>query len=172
VPDLDAKLGDAATIATWLAQIDRAERDVRLAVMMSPIGDARRVEELLRALKFTNEAAALARALVGIAPIDDDPSPERARLLLAAIARGSRAHVEAYLRATSHERTADAVRAVAGDPLDVGDLEITGNDLMTELSLPAGRKIGEILRALLAEVLAEPSRNTREELLARARALA
>jgi tRNA nucleotidyltransferase (CCA-adding enzyme) len=59
----------------------------------------------------------------------------------------------------------------SGSALSVRDLEINGHDLMRELGLEPGPKIGEVLRALLEEVLDDPEKNARETLLERARAL-
>ncbi len=56
-------------------------------------------------------------------------------------------------------------------PLDVTDLEIDGTDLMNELKLQPGRIIGTILHTLFEEVLENPERNTKEQLLARAQEL-
>jgi len=66
---------------------------------------------------------------------------------------------------------AEAVRRIRerGDPLTRGDLAITGSDLQALGA--AGRRIGEILSVLLALVLEDPSRNTRETLTALARDL-
>lgn len=58
----------------------------------------------------------------------------------------------------------EALRA----PLSVTMLEIDGNDLINELKIPAGPKIGLILHALFEEVLDDPSRNTKEYLVSRA----
>jgi tRNA nucleotidyltransferase (CCA-adding enzyme) len=60
----------------------------------------------------------------------------------------------------------------AGAALNLQDLKINGRDLSTELGLRPGPKFGEILRVLLDEVVEDPSRNTRESLLARAAELA
>lgn len=49
-------------------------------------------------------------------------------------------------------------------------LEISGNDLIMA-GVPQGRKIGEILAKLLEDVLEEPSHNTREYLLEKAKVL-
>ena len=54
------------------------------------------------------------------------------------------------------------------DPLSIGDLAIDGSDLM-EMGIPAGPAIGTALRRLLELVVEDPSRNTREFLLERAR---
>lgn len=60
---------------------------------------------------------------------------------------------------------------VSEDPLSVKMLAITGHDLMTNLCLKPGPGIGAILDVLLAEVIEDPSKNTRETLLARAEEL-
>jgi len=61
---------------------------------------------------------------------------------------------------------AEAVEAVrrSGAPLAVGDLAVTGNDLL-EVGVERGPEVGRILRALLERVLDEPALNTRETLL-------
>jgi tRNA nucleotidyltransferase (CCA-adding enzyme) len=67
---------------------------------------------------------------------------------------------------------AHAERVVAaGAVLGVRDLAVDGGALMRELGLPPGRQIGELLRALLEEVLEAPQLNERQALLDRARAL-
>jgi tRNA nucleotidyltransferase (CCA-adding enzyme) len=60
----------------------------------------------------------------------------------------------------------------AGQPLVAGDLAISGGDVMSSLGLGPGRKVGEILAALLERVIEDPSLNTREQLVELARALA
>jgi tRNA nucleotidyltransferase (CCA-adding enzyme) len=67
---------------------------------------------------------------------------------------------------------AHAERVVAaGAVLGVRDLAVDGNTLMRELGLAPGRQIGELLRALLEEVLESPSLNERAPLLERAKIL-
>lgn len=63
------------------------------------------------------------------------------------------------------------IEKVSRDPLSVKMLAIKGNDLMTELALPASPKIGILLDILLAEVIENPEQNTREILLERAKSL-
>ncbi len=65
--------------------------------------------------------------------------------------------------------TVARVRA-SGAPLAVSDLAIDGKDILS-LGIPPSPAVGEILRTLLDEVLDDPSKNTREYLLARASAL-
>jgi len=59
----------------------------------------------------------------------------------------------------------DSIRA-AEDPLTVQDLAVDGDDLMAA-GVRAGPDVGETLRRLLAEVLEDPSRNTKAYLLSR-----
>lgn len=59
-----------------------------------------------------------------------------------------------------------------GAALSTRDLAIDGSVLMKELGLRPGRIIGEILTALLDDVIAEPAMNDREKLLVRAREIA
>lgn len=58
----------------------------------------------------------------------------------------------------------DRVIEVQKDPIDTRMLEVDGHDVMTLLNIPPGPKIGEVLNALLEEILDDPSKNTRESL--------
>lgn len=51
------------------------------------------------------------------------------------------------------------------------DLALNGKDLL-DLGVPQGKKVGEILDLLFTQVIEEPEKNTREELLAEAKRLA
>ena len=55
-----------------------------------------------------------------------------------------------------------------GDCLSLKELKITGRDLL-ELGIPAGKRLGEVLNALLMAVLDDQSLNTAKELADRAR---
>lgn len=50
-------------------------------------------------------------------------------------------------------------------PMDVTDLAINGNDLITNLNLKPGPLLGKILNSLLEKVLENPDLNTKEQLL-------
>ena len=63
------------------------------------------------------------------------------------------------------------IEKVSHDPISVKMLAINGNDLMKELSIAPGPKIGAILDVLLADVIENPTKNTRNALLERARTL-
>lgn len=63
------------------------------------------------------------------------------------------------------------IEKVSQDPLSVKMLALRGDDLIKELSLTPSPKIGTLLDVLLAEVIEDPTKNNRENLLARAEAL-
>jgi tRNA nucleotidyltransferase/poly(A) polymerase len=62
-----------------------------------------------------------------------------------------------------------AAELAAGAPLSLRELAIHGDDLVSELSIPAGPVVGRLLAHLLDQVLAEPALNSRAGLLAEAR---
>ena len=55
--------------------------------------------------------------------------------------------------------------------LSLKDLSIDGRDVMKELDLDPGPRVGEILQSLLDSVIENPSLNRRETLLERLRAM-
>ena len=57
------------------------------------------------------------------------------------------------------------VEKVSSDPLSVKQLKINGNDLMKDLKIKPGPKIGAILDVLLAQVIDDPKLNKKEKLL-------
>ena len=56
------------------------------------------------------------------------------------------------------------VDKVSHDPISVKMLKVDGNELMEELAVKPGPKIGLILNSLLAEVLDDPTKNTKDYL--------
>jgi hypothetical protein len=63
------------------------------------------------------------------------------------------------------------VEKVSQDPLSAKQLKINGNDLMQELELKPGPKIGAILDILLSAVIDNPQLNDKNKLLETARTL-
>lgn len=63
------------------------------------------------------------------------------------------------------------VEKVSNDPISVGQLKLKGDQLMSELELKPGPKIGAILEVLLAKVIDDPSLNERKLLIAEAKKL-
>lgn len=68
-----------------------------------------------------------------------------------------------------HERVGEVVRPET--PLTARELALGGRDLMTELGVAPGPRVGQLIDALLVHVLDDPLHNTREQLLATARVL-
>jgi poly(A) polymerase/tRNA nucleotidyltransferase (CCA-adding enzyme) len=56
------------------------------------------------------------------------------------------------------------IEEVMRDPISVGMIKIGGKKIMETLNIPPGPKIGQILNALLEEVLEDPSLNTEDYL--------
>ncbi|MBI2068711.1 MAG: HD domain-containing protein [Candidatus Yanofskybacteria bacterium] len=56
---------------------------------------------------------------------------------------------------------------VSDDPISAKMLKIDGKDVMKELGVEPGPKVGLILNSLLAEVVENPSKNVREDLMQR-----
>lgn len=124
-------------------------------------------------LKASNaEIARAAAALTG--PVEPDGNaPIGVRRWMAAV--GDAADDLTHLWRLQHGATApwaETMRGVRerGDPLNRRHLAVTGAELQ-EVGIPAGPQMGAILDRLLTYVVDDPSLNTREELLARAKAL-
>jgi tRNA nucleotidyltransferase (CCA-adding enzyme) len=80
-------------------------------------------------------------------------------------ARSPRMHALEALWQRVEKEIADA------NAFSLRDLKIDGNDVMRELDIPRGPKVGQILDALFERVLDEPSLNTREKLIELAKAM-
>jgi poly(A) polymerase/tRNA nucleotidyltransferase (CCA-adding enzyme) len=63
------------------------------------------------------------------------------------------------------------IEKVSKDPISPKMLKIGGEDIMTLLGIGPGPKVGAILKVLLAEIIEDPSRNTKEYLEERTRGL-
>jgi tRNA nucleotidyltransferase/poly(A) polymerase len=191
LPALDAAIGD---VPAWLALVDRADREVRLAALLVPLHSTeapatnldlqtgKQISAILRDLKFSNEEAALSAQLVASAHaplhgtrdhdlLDDDVAMRR---LLARLDRDKRTLAvqlwEAIAPGEAIVRRAAHVLA-ARPPLGIGELALDGKQLMAALAIQPGPIVGRLLAQLLDLVLEDPARNTRETLLAEAQRL-
>jgi tRNA nucleotidyltransferase (CCA-adding enzyme) len=63
------------------------------------------------------------------------------------------------------EKFLDRIKQVLTKPFSISDLKVNGDDVMKELNLKPGPKVGEILQKLFEEVLEDSSKNNREYLL-------
>ncbi|MGE0548734.1 MAG: CCA tRNA nucleotidyltransferase [Kofleriaceae bacterium] len=197
VPELAAGLdaraamsgGRDRAVTQWLARIDAAPIEARLAAFVVEIGapggdPAQRdsalvdaAQQVLRRLKFSNQeadsaahAASIARAMHGSAL-----AAPQIRRLFAAIGRDHAANALAVWRAMSADSPLVAVADQIlreRDPLAVKDLAVTGKDVMDELEIAPGPMLGRTLAAILERVLDRPELNTRDQLLGVARQIA
>jgi tRNA nucleotidyltransferase (CCA-adding enzyme) len=167
-------------VAAWLARVDDAVPEARLAALLADLGRPgprveraveRDVEAILRALKLSSgEVAATARLVAVAKPalVGDDPALRR---LLADVARPLAASAVSLWRASGELAIADRAAAILarGDALATADLAVGGKQLIEALALAPGPAVGALLARLLDRVLVEPSLNTRDGLLAEAR---
>ena len=181
----------AAQRARWLARVDAAAPDARLAALLAELADPapalrrldrrsqRATEVVLRRLKFSSDECAAASVAVGAAAavLATEWTDPELRRLLADVTRGHAPVAVGLWRADSAAGGATdlADRAAAilarGDALAVGELAITGKDLMVALEMQPGPLIGRLLAALLDRVLTDPGLNARDPLIALARGL-
>jgi tRNA nucleotidyltransferase (CCA-adding enzyme) len=82
------------------------------------------------------------------------------------LGKGTDASLDLERLAALEQRVANVLSA--GAAITVRELAIDGHDLMQELGLAPGPRIGSVLRELLEEVIENPEQNERELLLARA----
>jgi len=148
---------------------------ITAALLFQSGASPEQAEGAARRLRFSNRDTTRVRGVVA-ALADTPPAPGQARDVRRWLSRHRDVSHDALAVAEPRARRGDllaAVRAVetAGDPLSVRELAVSGADLTAE-GIATGRRVGEVLRALLDEVLDEPWRNSREQLLQRARELA
>ena len=166
--------------------------EVRLAALLHDLGKpsangkhaelgARSSAEILRRLRYPVRLQRRVNAVVRHHSFAlDDVDARFARRMLAdrgeEVARDLVQHKQADLRAKNvapeeHEAAARLLRLIEEErahPYRLGDLAIDGSDLL-ELGLAEGPEIGRVLRELLDAVVDEPTLNTRQQLLERAR---
>jgi tRNA nucleotidyltransferase (CCA-adding enzyme) len=123
----------------------RLGAEIAAALMAGPVGDAQ-LRRWVASLGRLESGAFLRIALARWQAVRD---------------AGSAAPTDAAVRAL-HRRMR---RVLYRDPIAVGDLQISGDDLR-RLGIPTGPIYAKILNALLERVLEDPARNTPEALLA------
>ena len=183
-PELAAGLTTPDVIEHWLARVDAAPEAIRLGAMfaeLAPREASARLDRVLvdhgnhvlKALKFSNDEAALAAVLVALsqATLVAKWTPAEVRKLLGDVTRSRVVAAEAFLVADGASALAAQVATVAADPIAVGELAVAGKDLITALDMKPGPLVGRILAALLDRVIDDPTINTRDRLIAVARGL-
>jgi tRNA nucleotidyltransferase (CCA-adding enzyme) len=198
LPEVAASLHGLAAAQRWARIIDAADPEQRLAAALWPMrdwldGPGERVRYVPRALpELLDERLKLPAserdhlaALLLAEPLDAgryvEAEAPALRRLLAARPRCLLDDLIALQRLYTSDPVEDgplrqlaerlaAVRA-ENPPLSTGELAVTGKDLLGELGLRPGPLLGILLRQLLDEVLEDPARNTKPQLLRRAREL-
>jgi len=181
VVQASADAGD--TLAVRLAALFH---DVGKPVDGDPLGHARVGADIagktLRRLRYPSRLVSRVVAIVREHPFHAETAPREPRDLrrylaqhgdaLAADITAMRfADLRAKDRDTSVlEEIAAGLERERANPHRLADLAVTGDDLI-ELGFTAGPALGGALHALLDAVVDEPELNTRDELLARAKAL-
>lgn len=130
--------------------------------------DNRTIRDVVRLVRFHDRKIRLTAPGVrrGIREIGEDLFP-----LLLEVKEADLFAQSAYLRRQKLDEL-EKLRSLYGkivedgDCLSLKDLAVTGADLIAA-GVPEGRLVGEILEALLADVLDDPSRNRRDHLLER-----
>ena len=183
-----ARGADAAgQLARWLARVDDAVPEARLAALLAELADPdpalrrldrrsqRAAEAVLRRLKFSNDEIAAASVAIGTAGavLAAGWTDAEIRRLLADATRPHAPVAVALWRADGAAELADRAAAILarGDALAVAELAVTGKDLMAALTMAPGPLIGRLLAALLERVLDDPSLNQPPALVALARGL-
>lgn len=172
---------DADAWRKSLAAVDRTEvgdASFRLAALLFESGRDRHeeLEGWLRDYRYSNDERREVTELVrhAAALLADPPTDAPGwRRWVAACGRPRAPRAVALAgRVTDRDESAwaESLTQVMGDPITTGDLAVDGKDVMDTLG-QRGRIVGEVLRALLDEVLDDPARNTREHLLERITAL-
>jgi tRNA nucleotidyltransferase (CCA-adding enzyme) len=129
------------------------------------------IEPVLRRLKASGLEIARGRAIDRGPAAPESPDPVSVRRWLARV--GAAADDLAALANTDREAAAwiaemRGVRA-RGEATSRSDLAVTGDDLVAAGIVEPGPALGRLLAALLALVIDDPARNTRDALLAAAR---
>jgi tRNA nucleotidyltransferase (CCA-adding enzyme) len=162
----------------------RSEPDIRLALMYLCLGEERAYCAIDH-LRYSNEMKELLRCAVGMSEKLEGTcdKTELKRLIsrigmklyrfLAAVS-GQWAETglpERIRQGSGHEQTAAKNRELwfgeicsGGEPLFLSDMAVGGQDLL-ETGIAYGTEIGRILNLLLQEVLQDPSKNTKAQLL-------
>ena len=186
IPELGAARTDPEVWVRTLATIDGlsvADPVLRVAALMVPVAQTEGVPTVLSLLHRLRFSKAEAERIGGCIappwelPVDHEdavgprrwaaaakPEHRRSRLRLAlASARATHVH-DAVVGPT-----VTAVRQIraemrSGHALSLGDLSVGGKDLI-RLGMKPGPAMGDVLEALLEDVLVDPTLNERETLL-------
>jgi tRNA nucleotidyltransferase (CCA-adding enzyme) len=155
--------------------VDRLPADavLRVARLLWPRRDETRVlEEAIDGLKTSRAQRQRALTLCGAATVAlaGATGPVAIRRAVAALGRAYLDDALLVLE-TGDARAAEVAAACEGAALAVGELAISGGELIAQGIVDKGPRVGECLRRLLDDVIEDPSLNTRAHLVSAARAI-
>ncbi len=141
---------------------------VKWAVLLLFTGSA---SEIMHRLKFDNQTIYTVKALLHFRDVPvTELTPEGMRRLMCDAGTELMEPLFDFIRATSPGIVLTGAVSLferileAGDCTQIKNLAVNGRDLM-DAGIPAGKAVGETLDFLLDKVLADPSLNTKEQLL-------
>ncbi len=184
-PEVAAGVTTPAAAEAWLAHVDASGHDARLAAWAMPVlacasdGDGvGAIDELLRRLTFRNADRERVVALAHATAAQRSQAPELP-IVRRVLGRLGRSHLAVAIElwrcdASAHTQAWSGAAAgivAAADPLVVGELALSGRELIKDLGMPPGPAIGRMLDELLAAVHNDPSLNQRASLTALAMTL-
>ncbi len=140
---------------------------------------ARMAREILSRLKFSGKTAGYVAMLVRYHLFYYNVGEVSESSVRRLIRKVGKEHIEDLLQVRMADRIGSgvpkaepyklrhlryAIEKVSQDPLSPRMLALKGDDVLKQLGISPGPKVGQILAVLLAEVLEDPARNTREAL--------
>ncbi|MFL5548594.1 MAG: hypothetical protein ACJ8AQ_13660, partial [Gemmatimonadales bacterium] len=170
---------EAGSASVWIPELGHNEMQkapeppasVRDPVLLTALL-TRAPSSVLRRLKASNAEIERALAIERGPEQPADSSPTSVRRWLSEVGPAAPDLAALWtLRTGQAPAWSPVVEAIRerGDPLTRADLAVSGNDLQALGA--SGPEVGRVLSALLDQVLEEPSRNQRDQLLHRARML-
>ena len=148
-----------------------AEKYFRYGALLAHLGE-KKTETILRELKLDNHTIRSAKTLAAFSGL---PLPTEEGVVRRTMSQMEDWLFDAFLifernllpekreQAEQAEKLCRRIRE-RGDCVRMKDMKVTGNDLM-EAGVKPGKTVGETLARLFAEVLEDPQKNSREELL-------
>lgn len=151
-----------------------AEKYFRYGALLAHLGE-KKTETILRELKLDNHTIRSAKTLAAFFGL---PLPTEEAAVRRTMSQMEDWLFDAFLifernlfpeRRELAEQAETLCRRIRerGDCVRMKDMKVTGNDLM-EAGVKPGKTVGETLAGLFAEVLEDPQKNSREELLSMA----
>lgn len=168
IPVLD---DDDAQAAIEAVDALPADPVVRVARLLWPLRRERaRVESAIDGLKPSKAHRQRILAAIGSAADDLVAAKDAVAIRKAAALLGRPFVADALaVGGADADRVAAVAAACEGAPLSIGELAISGGELIAEGVVDKGPRVGETMRRLLGLVIEDPSRNTRAALLDAAR---